>query len=103
IHLRGFGLCSIRDGAYSRFDRSHVVEEFTPKGFLLKYEDETVVYRRLSQSEDDNPPSRITMEDPHTGPASVGSTFLGGGSMRVPQSPRDPGLGFAATLTPPSR
>uniref|UniRef100_A0A8D8N5P3 Mediator of RNA polymerase II transcription subunit 14 n=2 Tax=Culex pipiens TaxID=7175 RepID=A0A8D8N5P3_CULPI len=106
IRLRGSGLCSIRDGAYSRFDRSHVVEEFTPtqglKGFLSKYVDETAVYRRRSQSEDDNPPSPITMEDPHGGPASVGSTFLGGGNMRGPQSPRDPGLRFAAPLTPPS-
>ncbi|XP_058460254.1 mediator of RNA polymerase II transcription subunit 14 [Malaya genurostris] len=106
IRFRGSGLCSIRDGAYSRFDRSHVVEEFTPtqglKGFLSKYVDESAVYRRRSQSEDDNPPSPITMEDPHGGPASVGSTFLGGSSMRGPQSPRDPGLRFAAPLTPPS-
>ncbi|XP_058828466.1 mediator of RNA polymerase II transcription subunit 14 [Topomyia yanbarensis] len=106
IRFRGSGLCSIRDGAYSRFDRSHVVEEFTPtqglKGFLSKYVDESAVYRRRSQSEDDNPPSPITMEDPHGGPASVGSTFLGGGGMRGPQSPRDPGLRFAAPLTPPS-
>lgn len=105
IRLRGSGLCSIRDGAYSRFDRSHVVEEFTPtqglKGFLSKYVDESAVYRRRSQSEDDNPPSPITMED-HGGPASVGSTFLGGSGMRGPQSPRDPGLRFAAPLTPPS-
>lgn len=106
IRLRGSGLCSIRDGACSRFDRSHVVEEFTPtqglKGFLSKYVDESAVYRRRSQSEDDNPPSPITMEDPHGGPASVGSGFLGGGSIRGPQSPRDPGLRFAAPLTPPS-
>lgn len=71
IRLRGGGLVSIRDGAYSRFDRSNVVEEFTPtqglKGFLSKYVDETAVYRRQSQSEDDNPPSPITMEDSHGG------------------------------------
>ncbi|XP_053690334.1 mediator of RNA polymerase II transcription subunit 14 [Sabethes cyaneus] len=106
IRFRGSGLCSIRDGACSRFDRSHVVEEFTPtqglKGFLSKYVDESAVYRRRSQSEDDNPPSPITMEDPHGGPSSVGSAFLGGGGMRGPQSPRDPGLRFAAPLTPPS-
>ncbi|XP_065086369.1 mediator of RNA polymerase II transcription subunit 14 [Ochlerotatus camptorhynchus] len=106
VRLRASGLCSIRDGAYSRFDRSHVVEEFTPtqglKGFLSKYVDESAVYRRRSQSEDDNPPSPITMEDPHGGPASVGSTFLSGSGMRGPQSPRDPGLRFAAPLTPPS-
>lgn len=28
--MRGGGLVSIRDGAYSRFDRSNVVDEFTP-------------------------------------------------------------------------
>lgn len=110
IRLRGSGLVSIRDGAYSRFDRSNVVEEFTPtqglKGFLSKYVDESAVYRRRSQSEDDNPPSPVTtMDEPHGGPASVGSTFLGGGSssgMRGPQSPRDSGLRFAAPSTPPS-
>lgn len=71
IRLRGGGLVTIRDGAYSRFDRSNVIEEFTPtqglKGFLSKYVDESAVYRRQSQSEDDNPPSPITMEDSHGG------------------------------------
>lgn len=107
IRLRGGGLVSIRDGAYSRFDRSNVVEEFTPtqglKGFLSKYVDENAVYRRRSQSEDDNPPSPMTMEEPHGGPGSVGSAFLSGSTgMRGPQSPRDAGLRFAAPLTPPS-
>ncbi|XP_052862208.1 mediator of RNA polymerase II transcription subunit 14 isoform X2 [Anopheles cruzii] len=121
VRFRGGGLCTVRDGAYSRFDRTHVVEEFTPtqglKGFLSKYVDETAVFRRRSQSEDDNPPSPVTMEDPShataaagggggaVGSGSVGSnTFLGGGTggMRGPQSPRDPGLRFAAPLTPPT-
>lgn len=69
VRFCGGGLVSIRDGAYSRFDRSNVVEEFSPtqglKGFLSKYVDESAVHRRQSQSEDDNPPSPITMEDPH--------------------------------------
>lgn len=30
IRLRGSGLVSLRDGAYSRFDRSQVVDGFTP-------------------------------------------------------------------------
>lgn len=30
LRLRGGGLVSLRDGAFSRFDRSHVVDEFTP-------------------------------------------------------------------------
>ncbi|KAL1399551.1 hypothetical protein pipiens_002195 [Culex pipiens pipiens] len=77
-------------------------------GFLSKYEDGTAVYRRRSQSEDDNPPSLITMEDPHGGPASIGSTFLGGGSMRDPQSSRDPaspqlqGMGGGASQNHPN-
>lgn len=90
VRLRGGGLVSIRDGAYSRFDRINVVLDFTPtqglKGFLSKYVDENAVYRRRSQSEDDNPPSPIQMDD--------GPTWK--------QSPRDTGLRFAAPATPPS-
>lgn len=93
IRLRGGGLVSIRDGAYSRFDRSNVIEEFTPtqglKGFLSKYVDESAVIRRQSQSEDDNPPSPITMEDTHSGSPA----FF---------SPRDAGLRFSQPITPPS-
>jgi mediator of RNA polymerase II transcription subunit 14 len=102
------GLVSIRDGAYSRFDRSNVVEEFTPtptlKGFLTKYVDETAVYRRRSQSEDDNPPSPIAIDHSDSGPGSVGSSFLSSSNVRAPQSPRDAGLRFGAPhpLTPPS-
>lgn len=107
IRLRGSGLVSIRDGAHSRFAKRSVVEEFTPtqglKGFLSKYVDQSAVYRRRSQSEDDNPPSPIAMEDQPGGPGSVGggsSPFLSGGLRGAPQSPRDGGgLRFA---TPPS-
>lgn len=66
LRIRGSGLISLRDGAYSRFDRSNVVEVFSPtpglKAFLSKYVDESAVFRRRSQSEDDNPPSPISME-----------------------------------------
>nr|CAD7404784.1 unnamed protein product [Timema cristinae] len=116
LRMRGGGLVSLRDGAYSRFDRSNVVEEFTPtqglkareivasskggRAFLSKYVDETAVYRRRSQSEDDNPPSPITMDTEGGGPMS----FLG--SHRPgPQSPaqqRETGLRFHPPLTPPS-
>lgn len=72
LRIRGAGLVSLRDGAYSRFDRSNVVDVFSPtqglKGFLSKYVDETAVFRRRSQSEDDNPPSPMEVE---------GSGFLG--------------------------
>lgn len=39
VRVRGGGLVSIRDGAYSRFDRSKVVEEFIPtqsEGFPIE-------------------------------------------------------------------
>ncbi|OXU18250.1 hypothetical protein TSAR_004954 [Trichomalopsis sarcophagae] len=59
--FRGDGLVSLRDGAYSRFDHSNVVEGFTPiqglSTFLSQYVDKNAIYRRRSQSEDDNPPS----------------------------------------------
>lgn len=93
IRFRGGGLVSIRDGAYSRFDRSNVVGELTPtqglKGFLSKYVDENAIDRRRSQSEDDNPPSP-TVEEIQGGPASVGSSSFLSTGLRGPQSPRDP-------------
>ncbi|XP_012271319.1 mediator of RNA polymerase II transcription subunit 14 isoform X2 [Orussus abietinus] len=104
LRLRGGGLVSLRDGAYSRFDRSNVVDEFTPtqglKAFLSKYVDETAVFRRRSQSEDDNPPSPVTM-DSEGGGTNVG--FLGHhrGGPQSPAQQRD-GLRFHPPLTPPS-
>ncbi|XP_017775770.1 PREDICTED: mediator of RNA polymerase II transcription subunit 14 [Nicrophorus vespilloides] len=103
LRIRGAGLVSLRDGAYSRFDRSNVVDVFSPtqglKAFLSKYVDETAVFRRRSQSEDDNPPSPISMEIEGGG---GGGGFLG--HHRGPQSPaqqREPGLRFNHPLTPP--
>ncbi|XP_054267906.1 mediator of RNA polymerase II transcription subunit 14-like [Macrosteles quadrilineatus] len=100
LRLRGGGLVSLRDAAYSRFDRTNVVSDFSPtpglKAFLSKYVDESAVFRRRSQSEDDNPPSPVPM-DP-----GEGGGFLGG--HRQPQSPntREGGLRFHPPLTPPS-
>ncbi|KAJ8894673.1 hypothetical protein PR048_007338 [Dryococelus australis] len=37
LRLRGGGLVTLRDGAYSRFDRSNVVDEFTPTQGLKVY------------------------------------------------------------------
>lgn len=105
IRFRGSGLVSIRDGAYSRFQGSNVVGEWLVigglKGFLSKYVDENAVYRRRSQSEDDNPPSP-TLEEVQGGPHSVGSSFLSSSGLRGPQSPRDPNVRFTAPMTPPS-
>ncbi|KAI4496983.1 hypothetical protein M0802_007931 [Mischocyttarus mexicanus] len=104
LRMRGNGLVSLRDGAYSCFDRSYIVNEFTPmqglKAFLSKYVDESALFRRRSQSEDDNPPSPVTM-DSDGGGSGVG--FLGH-HRSGPQSPaqqRD-GLRFHPPLTPPS-
>ncbi|KAL6442112.1 hypothetical protein ACFW04_002431 [Cataglyphis niger] len=105
LRLRGGGLVSLRDGAYSHFDKSNVVDEFTPtqglKAFLSKYVDENAVFRRRSQSEDDNPPSPVTM-DSDGGGGNVGG-FLGH-HRSGPQSPAQQreGLRFHPPLTPPS-
>ncbi|EFN69905.1 Mediator of RNA polymerase II transcription subunit 14, partial [Camponotus floridanus] len=105
LRLRGGGLVSLRDGAYSHFDKSNVVDEFTPtqglKAFLSKYVDENAVFRRRSQSEDDNPPSPVTM-DSDGGGSNVGG-FLGH-HRSGPQSPAQQreGLRFHPPLTPPS-
>lgn len=67
------------------------------QAFLSKYVDESAVFRRRSQSEDDNPPSPIPMD------MDSGSSFLG--HHRGPQSPaqqREAGLRFHPPLTPPS-
>ncbi|XP_015606309.1 mediator of RNA polymerase II transcription subunit 14 isoform X2 [Cephus cinctus] len=104
LRLRGLGLVSLRDGAYSRFDRSNVVDEFTPtqglKAFLSKYVDESAVFRRRSQSEDDNPPSPVTM-DSDGGGGSVGFLSHHRGGPQSPAQQRD-GLRFHPPLTPPS-
>ncbi|XP_015794906.1 mediator of RNA polymerase II transcription subunit 14 [Tetranychus urticae] len=59
------GFVSIRDGAYSLFDKAKVLEELSPiqglKAFLNKFVDKNAAQmRRLSQTEDDNPPSPMT-------------------------------------------
>nr|XP_027196694.1 mediator of RNA polymerase II transcription subunit 14-like [Dermatophagoides pteronyssinus] len=60
-------LVSIRDGALSNFDNSKVISDFKPiqglKAFLSKFIDKTIQTRRLSQTEDDNPPSPIAQID----------------------------------------
>ncbi|XP_063373551.1 mediator of RNA polymerase II transcription subunit 14 isoform X1 [Cydia amplana] len=78
VNIRGGGTVTIRDGSYSKFDRTSVVDEFAPaqglKSFLSRYVDDSMSARLLA--EDDNPPS--------------------------PMSPMPPGgLRFPAPLTPP--
>lgn len=70
ILLTPDGFVAIRDGAFSLFDRAKAVENFNPiqglKGFLGKFVDRNATQmRRLSQTEDDNPPSPIPHMDPN--------------------------------------
>ncbi|XP_026466667.1 mediator of RNA polymerase II transcription subunit 14 isoform X2 [Ctenocephalides felis] len=112
VRMSGGGLVSIRDGAYSRYDRSNVVDEFTPtqglKGFLSRFVDESAVSsRRRSQSEDDNPPS------PTVAIESSDATYIGGnrtphsnagpGGPQSPREPPGPTLRFHTPQTPPSQ
>ncbi|XP_071549261.1 mediator of RNA polymerase II transcription subunit 14 [Panulirus ornatus] len=67
VDLLPNGLVAIRDGAYSSFETSKLIEEFIQiqglKAFLSKYVDETAINIRRSQSEDDNPPTPIPLDD----------------------------------------
>ena len=77
VHIRSEGLVSIRDGSFSMFDQTKVLTDLEPirgfKAFLYKYVDEAALARRTSQTEDDNPPSPLTMEP--TGGDSGGLKF----------------------------
>ncbi|XP_072035034.1 mediator of RNA polymerase II transcription subunit 14-like isoform X2 [Amphiura filiformis] len=100
IHIcKGKNTVSIRDGAYSMFDIMKVVDGFTPaaglKAFLEMFVDESQL-RRRSVSEDDNPPSPITME-------SSSDNFLPmQHSVPSPMNARVTGSGFAHPMTPPT-
>uniref|UniRef100_A0A8C6VS46 Mediator of RNA polymerase II transcription subunit 14 n=1 Tax=Naja naja TaxID=35670 RepID=A0A8C6VS46_NAJNA len=63
IHCQSRGVVAIRDGAYSLFDNSKIVEGFYPapglKTFLNMFVDSNQDARRRSVNEDDNPPSPI--------------------------------------------
>ena len=71
VHIRADGLVSIRDGSFSMFDQTKVLTDLEPirgfKAFLYKYVDEAALSRRISQTEDDNPPSPLTMEQDQSG------------------------------------
>ncbi|XP_078476076.1 LOW QUALITY PROTEIN: mediator of RNA polymerase II transcription subunit 14-like [Lampetra planeri] len=63
IHCKARGAVAVRDGAYSLFDSSKIVEGFTPapglKTFLTMFVDSSLEARRRSVNEDDNPPSPV--------------------------------------------
>ncbi|XP_072935893.1 mediator of RNA polymerase II transcription subunit 14 [Epargyreus clarus] len=122
VAIRGCNMVTIRDGSYSKFDRSSVVDEFAPaqglRAFLSRYVDDNVNARLLA--EDDNPPSPMspmppgglrfpapmTPPQPHTPhsapvtphPASPAQHQMGGGSFNL-TSP--PGAGVSASPASP--
>jgi mediator of RNA polymerase II transcription subunit 14 len=91
-------LVSVRDGAYSMFETSKVVEGLTPiqnlQSFLNMYIDEAVLRsqaRRHSTTEDDNPPSPIGV-DPMDGlmsqpPGSNSAVAVSRRDMMIAPSP----------------
>ncbi|XP_070537690.1 mediator of RNA polymerase II transcription subunit 14-like isoform X2 [Ptychodera flava] len=96
IQCKGKNMIAIRDGAYSLFDISKVVEAFTPtpglKSFLTLFVDDSVTHpRRRSISEDDDPPSPIRLDTIETIMTQVSTA-----------SPISRAGGFAHPMTPPS-
>lgn len=101
VHFHRECLVAVRDGAYSLFDKSKVIEEFMPtpglKSFLSKFVDDSGTQcRRRSQSEDDNPPSPISTIDPLD---SFMSTHVKPSSPA--QRAQETALRFHHPLTPP--
>ncbi|XP_076011520.1 mediator of RNA polymerase II transcription subunit 14 isoform X3 [Genypterus blacodes] len=66
IYCRSRGVVAIRDGAYSLFDNTKIVEGFYPapglKTFLNMFVDNNQDARRRSVNEDDNPPSPVGVD-----------------------------------------
>uniref|UniRef100_A0A3B4YNB9 Mediator of RNA polymerase II transcription subunit 14 n=1 Tax=Seriola lalandi dorsalis TaxID=1841481 RepID=A0A3B4YNB9_SERLL len=66
IYCRSRGVVAIRDGAYSLFDNTKIVEGFYPapglKTFLNMFVDSNQDARRRSVTEDDNPPSPVGVD-----------------------------------------
>ena len=71
VHFKADGLVQIRDGSFSMFDQTKVLHDLEPirgfKAFLYKYVDEAALSRRMSQSEDDNPPSPMEQDSSGSG------------------------------------
>uniref|UniRef100_A0A8B9LPT3 Mediator of RNA polymerase II transcription subunit 14 n=1 Tax=Astyanax mexicanus TaxID=7994 RepID=A0A8B9LPT3_ASTMX len=66
IYCHSRGVVAIRDGAYSLFDNTKIVEGFYPapglKTFLSMFVDSNQDARRRSVNEDDNPPSPVGVD-----------------------------------------
>ncbi|CAH2068775.1 unnamed protein product, partial [Iphiclides podalirius] len=119
VGIRGGNMVTIRDGSYSKFDRSTVVDEFAPalglKAFLSRYVEDNISARLLAEEE--NPPSPmspmppgglrfpapLTPPQPHTPhsapvtphPASPAQHQMGGGSFNLTSPPGGGAAGAA--------
>ena len=106
VYMRAEGLVSVRDGAYSRFDQTKVLEELQPipgfKAFLSKYVDEAAFARRTSQTEDDNPPSPFTMDDLSKPDGKFTAPIQSSGNPLNPVSPHSTFLQSPPTIRQPS-
>merc|ERR1719259_752036 len=71
VHFKSDGFVLIRDGSFSMFDQTKALDDLEPirgfKAFLYKYVDEAALSRRTSQTEDDNPPSPLSMDQDSSG------------------------------------
>ncbi|XP_077583532.1 mediator of RNA polymerase II transcription subunit 14 [Stigmatopora nigra] len=96
IYCRSRGVVAIRDGAYSLFDNSKIVEGFQPapglKTFLSMFVDNTQDARRRSVNEDDNPPSPVAVDIMDTLMSQL---------QAQPQTMRPSGSGVYPPLTSP--
>lgn len=94
IYCRSRGVVAIRDGAYSLFDNTKIVEGFYPapglKTFLNMFVDSNQDARRRSVNEDDNPPSPVGVD--------VMDTLMP--HMQLQQSMRGPGV-YPPLTSPP--
>lgn len=104
VHFRSNGIVALRDGAFSLFDNSKVVDGFNPapmfKAFLTMHVDDSVTglhMRRISTAEDDNPPSPIGMDAVDVFSMSQQPSIGSPASRRG-----DGGLRFPSPMTPPS-
>ncbi|KAG7220953.1 hypothetical protein INR49_010202 [Caranx melampygus] len=110
IYCRSRGVVAIRDGAYSLFDNTKIVEGFYPapglKTFLNMFVDSNQDARRRSVTEDDNPPSPVGADVMDTlinqlQPPQQPQTMRGGaGGVYPPLTSPPPN--YHANVTPPS-
>ncbi|ESO84116.1 hypothetical protein LOTGIDRAFT_211073 [Lottia gigantea] len=103
VNIRGNKLVAVRDGSYSHFDNSTVVEALTPtpglKTFLNMFVDDAALggrSRRRSTTEDDNPPSPMDTVDIFSQPNT------GSPATRPPKQDLTSNFRFQNPMTPPS-